>query len=356
MLLAIAATSCYRASYWQSTHEYRGDPADEAERQVGSTPEATFDEDTLRLTVTSIGTCRPALVGQHLAEHQRGRARLRHDMLLKGGGALLVAAGLLGTAVGAADTSDTTTIGTPRTPIFSSGTRDALIVGGLGALVVGTVDLVFSFTHESKDVERWAPVPGEPSYVFTSERTTRCKAPPAPVEGVSAHVEVQFANVSGRLAWDVETDAAGVAAIELDRIRAAAGYCGAATVRVSDGDLRWTAHVRGERIPIDQIADEPARNAASVCHFTARQQCLARAQAVPGGDTDACTDECAARVDAKRCTVGVRGCLREATEDDDRQLCQNELAACLDEEGVDRAALDACAATCRGIAADTECQ
>lgn len=351
-VLALAA-SCYHTSYWNKTGELRGHPAHASTHPVGVFTDTTFDEHALRLSVMHRAVCRPTLEGDRLEQRERGRAHLTHTSLRIGGGFLLAAGGFGGALVALSDTSSTTTVGTPRTPIFASDTRTALIVGGLGALAIGTIDLIYAFTHDHKDVTRWAPIDGSPSYVFTSTDTVYCATPPEPVENVRLHILVGFDRLERPFEWDVFTGSDGGATFDLD-LEAAAGYCGTATVRASVGDTAWHAEVSGQRKPLDQIVDAPARVLAAECHELERQACRRERQANP--PSPACTDQCASDVDATRCINGMRACSALAgDDDDDREVCHQHFIACLDEEGVDEGTLNACALDCQAALAVKEC-
>jgi hypothetical protein len=70
-----------------------------------------------------------------------------------------------------------------------------------------------------------------------------------------------------------------------------------------------------------------------------------------------CREECLETVDASRCSIGMAACSSTAgDDDDDRKICQQQWLQCLDEEGVDEAALDVCVTGCHAVRVDKECR
>lgn len=260
-------SGCYRTTEWGATGEYRGQNTKTDVQQVGSAQTVTFDDKAgLRVTVVARDTCRPLMLGEHLEREEESTRELQGAGWMVGTGVGLTLIGIPLALLGANDQNTMDANGFPRTPYFSKGADYAMIVGGGAAALVGITELVLALTlPSSKHESRWVALPADTHRVFISDDVQPCSTPAQPVAGVAIHVEARFEK-GEPLVWDVVTDPIGTAAIDLDRVRAIAGWCGQAHVTAKLGDQRWDGQIEtAQKIPLDQITDEKARALATAC-------------------------------------------------------------------------------------------
>ncbi len=260
-------TGCYRTTEWGATGEYRGENTRTDEEQVGSEETATFDETGgLRVTVVAHDLCRPLMLGDHLQRQEESTSELQGTGWMVGTGVTLGLCGMGLTVFGADDTSTTDEFGYPRTPHFSAGADEAMIIIGSAAVLAGIAEIVLVVAlPSSRRASRWTALPEDTHRVFTSSDTQPCNRPSHPAVGVAVHVDALFEHGES-LGWDIPTDASGTAAIDLDRVRKISGWCGGAHVTAKVGHQSWEGQIEAApKVPVDQITDEKARALAAAC-------------------------------------------------------------------------------------------
>lgn len=258
-------TACYRTTEWGSIGEYRGHNSKTSEQQVGEKQSASIDDaNGLRATVTSQPQCRTRLAGDHLEEKQESTKQLQAAGWMVAGSLLIGAAGAFGILFAAADANNQDVYGNHLPSRLSSSTRtDLIVAGSIGVLLaIGGIVAVVELPSERRN-SRWVPLEGDPKQVFTTEDPQPCQAPATPVAGAALHVEVEYGK--SKLAFDVPTDSAGIAVVDLATLRAVAGWCGEGTVTATVLDQTWHGTVEGQRAPLEQITDEKARALAELC-------------------------------------------------------------------------------------------
>jgi len=213
----------------------------------------------------SHGLCRPQLSGDHLEQEETAKRELTGVGYMVGFSLGLGALGAFGILYAAADANNTDIYGDPIPSRLSSGTRTELVVSGsiLTALAVAGIVAVIELPDQKVN-KRWIPVEGDPKQIYTSDEPGPCSDPATPAQGVAVHVEVHFRK-GEPLAWDIPTDASGVATIDLTRARQVAGYCGEGTATAKAVDQSWSGGVDAVQVPLDQIADDQARALATAC-------------------------------------------------------------------------------------------
>jgi len=260
-------SACYRTSEWGATGEYRANHSKMSEQQVGTTQTAQFDErDGIHVSVMSHGLCRPLLAGDQIEQEETAKRELTGTGAMVGVSLGLGAIGAFGILFAAADANNTDIYGNPLPSRLSSDTRTELIVSGsiLTAIAIAGIVAVIELPDQKVN-KRWVPVEGNPNQIFTSDEPGPCSAPATPASGVAVHVEVHFRK-GEPYAWDVKTDASGMATIDLTLARQIAGYCGDGTATAKVTDQSWSGPVEAtQKLPLDQIADEQARAAATAC-------------------------------------------------------------------------------------------
>ena len=263
-------TACYRTTEWGATGEYRGEHTRTDEQQVGTEQTATFDESGgLQVAVISHDLCRPLMFGDHLEQQEESTRELQGVGWMVGTAVPVAIGGLLVMYFGINDTATTDQYGYPRTPHFSKGADDAMIIGGAAATVVGITELVLALAlPDSKRASRWTTLPEATHRVFTSDDAHPCSTPAHPAVGVDVHVDARFEHGES-LVWDISTDASGAAAINLDRVRKVASWCGEAHVTAKVATQVWEGEIQPvPKVPVDQITDEKARALAVGCGAT----------------------------------------------------------------------------------------
>jgi hypothetical protein len=259
--------SCYRTAEWGATGEYRGHATHASEQEVDSKQTAVFDDKDggLRATVLTQPQCRPLLLGDNLEERQESTRQLRGPTWMVVGSLLVAAAGGFGILFATADLNNQDAYGNPLPSRLSSSAHTELIVGGSIGVLIGIAGITSVILLPSqKRQSRWVPIEGNPHQVFTSDEPQPCQnASKAPVAGVQVHVEVRYDR--GTLEWDLQTDASGVAVVDLSSARATAAYCGDGAITATVLDQTWTGKAEGARAPIAQITDDKARELAVAC-------------------------------------------------------------------------------------------
>jgi len=257
-------TACYRTTEWGAMGEFRGHATHTSEQEVGTKQTAVFDESGARVTVTQQPQCRPLLIGDHLEEKQEATRQLQGRGWMVVGSLLVGAAGAFAILFAAADANNTDVYGNQLPSRLSSSTRtDLYVIGGIGvAAAIGGMIAVVELP-EQKRKSRWVPVEGNAGQVFTSEEPQPCSTPATPVAGAKVHVEAKFDR--GSYEWDVETDANGIAVIDLAVAREVAGFCGEGSITATALDQTWKGPLEGSRVPFDQITDANAHALAALC-------------------------------------------------------------------------------------------
>ena len=264
-------TGCYRTTEWGATGEYRGEHTRTDEQQVGTQQTATFDDTGgLHVAVTVHDLCQPLMLGDHLERQEESTSELRGAGWMVGTAVTLGLGGIVLTVLGADDTVTTDQYGFQRTPRFSAGTDEAMIIIGSGAVLAGIAELVLTLALPStKRASRWKVLPEDTHRVLTSSEPQPCSTPARPAVGVAVHVDAGFDH-GDSLAWDIPTDANGTAAIDLDRVRKISGWCGGANVTAKVGEQSWEGQIEpAPKVPVDQITDEKARALAAACAASA---------------------------------------------------------------------------------------
>jgi hypothetical protein len=264
-LVAVLA-GCYHSTEWGGTGDYRAHASHTGEQQVDTQQVARFDEkDGIRALVEQKGRCRPTLVGDHIEERQEQTKRLGGKGWMVAGSLLVGAAGAFGILFAAADKNNQDVYGNHLPPRYSDSVHNTLFVTGGVALAVAIAGIITAVElPEERRHERWVPVEGDPHEIATSDELVPCTAPASPVAGVPVHIEAKFEKGTS-LAWDVKTDASGAAPVDLVPVRAVAGWCGEAVVVATVLDQTWHGTTAGEKLPLDQIADDKLRALAASC-------------------------------------------------------------------------------------------
>jgi hypothetical protein len=264
-VLALVA-ACYRTSEWGATGEFRAQHQKNDEQQVTTVQQASFDEkDGLRATVVSRGMCRSLMLGDHIEQEEASTKVLTGTGWLVTASLLTGALGAFGILFAAADAHNQDVYGNQLPPRYSSTTHTEMIVTGSVLVVLGIAGIVAVVELPSeKRNKRWIPVSGDPKQIFTAEDPVPCSAPPTPVSGVEVTVEAKFQK-GQPMAWTVATDASGSVAIDLERVRTVAGWCGLALVTAKALDQTWTGPVEGQKTPLAQIQDDQLRAMAAGC-------------------------------------------------------------------------------------------
>lgn len=258
-------TACYRTTEWGSVGEYRAHNSKSTEEHVGDKQTATIDDTNgLRATVTSQSQCRTLLAGDHLEQKQESTKELQGPGWMIVGGLLTGAAGAFGILFAVSDANNQDVYGQPLPSRLSSSTRTDLIIAGSAALLLGIAGVVavIELPNQKRNT-RWVPLEGDPKQVFTSDEPQPCSGGSTPVAGAEVHVVAEYAKAT--LTYDLTTDAAGVATVDLINLRRAAGWCGDANVTVTVLDQTWHNTVDGTRAPLEQITDPKARELAESC-------------------------------------------------------------------------------------------
>lgn len=258
-------SACYRTTEWGSVGEYRGHNSKTSEQQVGEKQSAAIDDTNgLRATVTSQAQCRSQLTGDHLEEKQESTKQLQGAGWMVAGSLLVGAAGAFAILFAAADANNQDVYGNQLPSRLSASTRtDLIIAGSAGVLVaIGGIVAVVELPSERRN-SRWIPLEGDPKQVFTTDEPQPCSSPATPVAAAAFHIEAEYAK--GKLAFDVPTDSAGIAVVDLATLRAVAGWCGEGEVTATVLDQTWHGTVEGQRAPLEQITDEKARALAELC-------------------------------------------------------------------------------------------
>jgi hypothetical protein len=263
--LLCLVTACYRTTEWGSVGEYRGHNSKTTEQQVGEKQTATIDESNgLRATVMSQAQCKSLMTGDHLEEKQESTKQLQGAGWMVVSSLLIGAAGAFGILFAAADANNQDVYGNQLPSRLSSSTRTDLIVAGSVGVLLGIAGVVAVVELPSeKRNTRWIPLEGDPKQVFTNVDPQPCSTPATPVAGTPVHVVAEFAK--DKLEYDVMTNAAGVATIDLPTLHAVAGWCGDANVTVTVLDQTWHGPIDGTRAPLEQITDQKARALAESC-------------------------------------------------------------------------------------------
>jgi hypothetical protein len=264
-LVAVLA-GCYHSSEWGGTGDYRAHASHTSEQQVDSEQSARFDEkDGIRAIVEKKGRCHPILEGDHIEERQESTKRLAGKGWMVAGSLVLGAAGAFSILFSAADENNRDVYGNQLPPRYSDSVHNTLFVSGGIALAAAIAGIIVAVElPEEKRHERWVPVEGDPHQVVTSDELQPCAAPPVGVPDVVVHIEAKFEKGTA-LAWDVKTDAAGSAPVDLEPVRAVAGYCGEAIIVATVLDQTWHGTTAGQKIPLDQIGSQKLRELAASC-------------------------------------------------------------------------------------------
>lgn len=263
--VAVILAGCYHTTEWGGTGDYRAHNSHTGERQVETEQVARFDEhDGIHAFVEQRGRCKPLLLGDHFEEKQDQTKRLTGKGWLVAGSLIVGAAGAFGILFAVSDANNQDVYGQPLPSRLSSSTRTDLIIAGSAALLLGIAGVVavIELPNQKRNT-RWVPLEGDPKQVFTSDEPQPCSGGSTPVAGAEVHVVAEYAKAT--LTYDLTTDAAGVATVDLINLRRAAGWCGDANVTVTVLDQTWHNTVDGTRAPLEQITDPKARELAESC-------------------------------------------------------------------------------------------